>query len=168
MALHRPRLAPNAVVNALQHRGRRWTRGSEALPWPAPPPRTLVEPVSAKVLRARIRQYAESCLPDLFTWTNFDIAWSQRHAVATCCRILYTLQTGQVASKKASMIWAIGHLDPTWESLIRQSLWDRVLGWDPDEPPRAGSVDATLSFAEYAKRLAATSNDDGIDPRAIR
>jgi hypothetical protein len=97
----------------------------------------------------------ENFLPNVFTWTSLDIAWSQRYAVTTLCRILYTLDAGEVASKRKSLVWAKDHLDPAWHGLIQQALDDRALGWDPAEPPRPGSVEATTAFADYAKEHAA-------------
>ena len=91
-------------------------------------------------------------LPDLLSWINLDIAWAQRYAVATLCRILHTFNEGRVASKKASLVWAKGHVDPQWSTLIQQALDDRGLGWDPHEPPRPGSVEQTLAFVEYVQR----------------
>jgi hypothetical protein len=93
----------------------------------------------------------ESFLPDLFTWTNFEIAWSQRYAVTTLCRMLYTLDMGAVGSKNVSLAWAIDVLPPEWRELIRQAAEDRALGLVFSDPPRVGSVEATIGFAEYAK-----------------
>jgi hypothetical protein len=45
-----------------------------------------------------------------------------------------------------------GHVDPQWSTLIQQALDDRRLGWDPQEPPRPGSVKQTLAFLEYVQR----------------
>jgi hypothetical protein len=74
-----------------------------------------------------------------------DIAWAQRYAVATSCRILHTFSEGRVTSKKAALLWAKGHLDldPQWSDLIQQVLDDRCLGWDPQAPPRPGRVEQT-------------------------
>ena len=42
-------------------------------------------------------------MPDLRTWAPFDIAWTQRYAVSTYCRILYALHTAEVASKRRAL-----------------------------------------------------------------
>jgi len=119
-----------------------------------PSPAALVDEVGANILRAVMRQYAESFLPDLFTWINFGIAWAQRYAVATLSRILYTLETGEVTSKRDAMLWAVDHLDAEWRPSILQSLADRSHGWNPEEASRPGLAVATVAFAEYAKQLA--------------
>ena len=69
---------------------------------------------------ARCRPLIESFLPDLLSWTSFDIAWAQRYAVTTLCRMLYTLETGEVASKPASLEWAKSALPAQWQGLIQQ------------------------------------------------
>lgn len=135
----------------------RWTLRECAVTLAGPDPRNVVAEVPAEALRGKMRRLVESFLPDLLSWTSFDTAWSQRYAVSTVCRILYTLETGEVASKQASLEWAKRALDPAWRDLIRQALDDRALGWDPDDPPRAGSVEATIAFAEYARERAAGS-----------
>jgi aminoglycoside adenylyltransferase-like protein len=88
---------------------------------------------------------------------TFDIAWAQRYAVTTLCRILYTLDQGKVSSQKTALLWAKDALDPDWPGLIQQVVDDRSLGWDPYEPPRPGSVAPTIAFAEHAKARAASS-----------
>lgn len=67
--------------------------------------------------------------------------------------MLYTLDSGEVASKPASLEWAKHTLNPAWHNLIQQVLDDRATAWD--DPPRTGSVEATFAFAEYARQRAA-------------
>jgi predicted nucleotidyltransferase len=133
----------------------RWTLRERGVSLAGPDPRQFVAEVPTDVLRRRMRPLIASFLPDLFTWTNFEIAWAQRYAVTTLCRMLYTLDTGAVASKRASLEWAKHTLDPQWRDLIEQALDDRALGWDPHDPPRRGSVEATVAFADYAKERTA-------------
>ncbi len=135
----------------------RWSLREYGVTLAGPDPRNLVDAICPEVFRAKMRQYAVTFLPDLFTWLDFDTAWAQRYAVATFCRILHTIDSGQVGSKKAAMLWAINNLDPTWRALIQQSLDDRPLGWDPDVPPRPGSAEATLAFVAYAEKRATTN-----------
>ena len=130
----------------------RWTLRECGVALTGPDPIELVDPVGGEVLAARMREYARTFLPDLCSWISLDIAWAQRYAVATLCRILHTFDQGRVASKKAALLWASGHVDPQWSSLIRQALDDRRLGWDPQAPPRPGSVERTLAFVEYVQR----------------
>jgi hypothetical protein len=50
--------------------------------------------------------------------------------------------------------WARDNLDPRWRPLLTQVIQDRALGWDPADPPRPGSLDATYEFAAYAQSFA--------------
>jgi hypothetical protein len=68
-------------------------------------------------------------LPDLYAWTSFENAWTQRYAVATLCRILHTFDEGRVSSNHG-----------------------RRLSWDPHERPRPDSFEQTLAFLEYVQR----------------
>ena len=42
--------------------------------------------------------------------------------VLTLCRVLYTLRTGEIASKRAAGVWALGHVAAQWRPLLRRSL----------------------------------------------
>jgi len=97
-------------------------------------------------------------LDDLFSWTSFELAWSQRYAVTTYCRMLFTLKTAQVASKKASLEWGLTTLDPRWRPLLEQVIDDRALGFVVGASPRPGSVEETLAFGDYVRKLAEASN----------
>jgi predicted nucleotidyltransferase len=130
----------------------RWSLRECGVTLAGPDPAELVDPVPREALVARMRDNARTFLPDLCSWTSLDIAWSQRYAVTTLCRILHTFDEGRVTSKKAALIWARGNVDPRWSDLIRQALDDRRRGWDPHAPPRPGAVEQTLAFLEYVQR----------------
>ena len=96
-------------------------------------------------------------MDDLATWLDIDaLAWGQRYAVVTACRLLYTIETAQVASKAGALEWAQRTLDPRWRPLLGQVRDDRQLGWDPNERPRPGSADAARAFGAYAVEWAAS------------
>src|SRR5262249_45827871 len=83
-------------------------------------------------------------------------------------RMLNTLETGEVASKPASLEWAKRTLDPQWRDLIQQVIDDRPLGFDLAEPPREGTVEPTLAFAEYAKERARKARvSEGAGTKAV-
>ncbi len=130
----------------------RWTLRERGISLAGPDPRSLVNEVPADALRSRMRRLIESFLPDLYSGTSFDIAGTQRYAVASLCRMLYTVRTGEVASKPASLEWGKQTLDPTWRDLIQQVIDDRALAWDA--PPRPESVEPTIAFAGYAREIA--------------
>jgi hypothetical protein len=51
------------------------------------------------------------------------------------------LYTARVTSKRGALEWARVNLDPKWRPLLTQVIEDRVLGWDPADPPRPGSLE---------------------------
>jgi hypothetical protein len=136
----------------------RWTLREHGITLTGPDPREFVGAVPADALRGRMRRLISTFVPDLAGWISFDNAWAQRYAVSSLCRMLYTLETGEVTSKPASLEWAARALSQRWHDLIRQVLDDRARGWDPADAPRPGSVEATIAFGEYAKERAASSS----------
>jgi hypothetical protein len=72
-------------------------------------------------------------------------------AVLTHCRMLHTLATGGVGSKRAGGAWALRELDPEWAPLIRWALEDRPDPWTKvHEQADPEHVRRTLAFMEYA------------------
>ena len=45
-------------------------------------------------------------MPDILSRAPTEVAWTQRYFVATCCRVLYSLVTGEVTSKRMALHWA--------------------------------------------------------------
>ena len=99
-----------------------------------PPPATLFEPVSAGQLRravlGRLRDW------HAFALTPADPGWGHRghaaYAVETTCRMLQTLQTGELGSKPAAVRWALTRLPEPWRSLVERSAnWKNDPAVDP-------------------------------------
>ena len=83
----------------------------------------------------------------------FNSRFGQSFFVLTYCRMLHTLQTGTVQSKKAGAIWAKQFVDPKWIKIIEQA-------WNEREGVRFGVkigqraeevlLQETLDFIKYA------------------
>ncbi|WP_433273721.1 aminoglycoside adenylyltransferase domain-containing protein [Actinosynnema sp. CS-041913] len=129
----------------------RWILRHHGIVLDGPPIASLVDDVPPEVLRDAMRVALPTVLADVLTWASPDIAWTQRYIVSTYCRVLYTLVTARVAAKRDALEWAMEHLAPSWRPLLVQVLGDRALGWDPAQPPRPGSLEATYAFAAYAE-----------------
>jgi hypothetical protein len=129
----------------------RWVLRGHGISVAGPPAAQFACEVPADLLRDRARSLLATLIPDLRGWANFDVAWTQRYAVHTVCRLLYTVEIGEVTTKLQALDWALGKLAPEWHDLIEQARDDRLLPWD--DPPRLGSIDRTLAFAQYARRL---------------
>ncbi|GIK64624.1 MAG: hypothetical protein BroJett018_24180 [Chloroflexota bacterium] len=63
----------------------------------------------------------------------------------TLCRMLYSLETGTVASKPKAVQWAQGRLDEKWARLIGMALAHR----EAIEQISAEALDGTAAFVQY-------------------
>lgn len=134
----------------------RWILREHGITLIGPDARSFVEPVPAEAIRREAAAAIPTLMADLATWLDIDtIAWGLRYAVVSACRILYTLDTAEVASKAGALEWAQRRLDPRWRPLLAQVRDDRALGFVAGQPPRPGSADAARSFGEYAVTWAA-------------
>lgn len=166
--------APVAELASVDHLGRKWLfndHGRRTLEWDdhcnrahsrwilrehgitltGPLPQSFMPTVPTDLLRREAAASLPTLCDDLATWIDIDtIAWGQRFAVITACRILYTLHTAQVASKPGALEWALRTLQPRWRPLLGQVRDQHILGWDPNHPPRPGEADAARAFVTYA------------------
>ena len=140
----------------------RWTLRERGIVLAGPQPGTLVDPVSAEDLRAEAVRMAPRYYAWLDEdWNELDNAWTQPYTVVTYCRILGTLATGRVLSKREALRWALENLDEEWRGLIQAAIDDRPDPWGRvHRPARPGTLEPTRRFVEYAMRLA------GSDPEA--
>jgi hypothetical protein len=140
----------------------RWILHHHGIALDGPPACELVDEVPAEVLRAAAQPSLPTTLGDIRSWAPMDHAWTQRYVVQTCSRVLCTAVTGRVVSKAAALRWARGELDPRWWALLDQVERDRATPWRPVDPPRPGTMQQALAFAEHVQGLSAR----GWGPRA--
>ena len=113
-----------------------------------PSPTTLIDPVSPDELREAMRPVLWDWLahmpehPEQITHRGY-----QSYIVLTVCRVLFTLQRGEVASKPAAADWAKETLGQRWRPLIEHAWVGRQnagMEADPDE------LKETMEFIRYA------------------
>ena len=112
-----------------------------------PSPETLIDPVTPADLR-------QAMLPILNSWganilDHPQLIQShgyQSYAVLTVCRIQYTLQLGEVASKTKAASWAKENLEEKWSGLIDRAVIGRHQWQLPVDPEDAI---LTLDFIRY-------------------
>lgn len=108
-----------------------------------PPINTLIDPVAPDALRwasrETLREWWQPQLTDSFRILSDEY---QAYAILTMCRILYTLEHGDVASKPTAAQWAKTILDAHWSLLI-----DRALAWGHGTEMNA--FDDTLTLIRY-------------------
>lgn len=132
----------------------RWILREHGVTLVGPCPSELVDPVPEDVLRAGARAGLAALSDDVLGWCPPQIAWCQRYLVVQAARSLFTVRTAEVASKRDALRWAMMHADPRWRPLLQQVQGDRGLGWDPEDPPRTGSLDEAREFAAYVAAVA--------------
>jgi len=113
------------------------------------PPDELTNEIKASLFQVKIFFGDETNRPLSF----FNSRFGQSFVVLTYCRMLHTLHTGTVQSKKAGAQWAKQFIDPKWVKLIDQA-------WNEREGVRfmakirqraeQSLLDETLDFINYA------------------
>ena len=112
--------------------------------------------VPAELLRASMRTRIESFLEDVRSWAPFAVSWTQRYVVESMSRMLCTLERGEIVGKQTALDWAEARVPVEWRDLIRQVRRDRAtFVWN--DPPRPGSMERSIAFAEYGRERARTT-----------
>lgn len=109
----------------------------------APPPGSLIDPVSPDQLRAAVR----TILTEWWARSLDDATWLatgeyQAFAVLTMCRALHTLRHGTVVSKPAAARWAGETLPAPWPAII-----DHARNWQ--DAATAIDLSSTLAFIRF-------------------
>jgi len=127
----------------------RWVLANRPHALVGPDPRELCCEVPAPILQAAMRPKIQNLLDDVRSWAPFDIIWTQRYVVETACRMLYTLEHGEVIAKPGALDWAAEALPAEWRDLVRQVRADRLVQWDAPPPP--GAIERAVAFVEYVQ-----------------
>lgn len=116
-----------------------------------PSPKVLIDPISPDELREAMRPVLWDWLahmpehPEQVTHRGY-----QSYIVLTVCRVLFTLQHGEVTSKPEAADWAKEALDKHWTPLIERAWVSRQhagMEADPDE------LNETMEFIRYALKF---------------
>jgi predicted nucleotidyltransferase len=138
----------------------RWSLREHGVTLAGPEPKNLIDPVPADELRSEVRTAMAEWVEYASMPTKAG-GMSQRLQtliVLSFCRILQTLESGKIASKKAAGEWALDALDAEWRGLIQQALHARPDQWGQVYGPAAPeNVTRTFEFIDYALRKAGAS-----------
>lgn len=143
----RLRLAPHDSDWVVQ----RHTLRERGVTLAGPDPRALIDPVSAEDLRRAMLEllwWPEEILGDP---GRIRARGYQSYIVLTMCRVLYTLERGEVASKREAARRAAELLGEPWAALIGRA-WDGRR--HPDAEAAREDVDATLGLIRETLRRA--------------
>jgi len=112
-------------------------------------PRTLIDPIHPEDLRQSVGTLMNTwwgpMRDDPAPLFRANIGY-QAYAVLTMCRILYTLDVGDVVSKPVAARWAQGMAHGRWDVLI-----ERALAWRKDRHNALADddVNETLALIQY-------------------
>lgn len=108
----------------------RWILRERGITLVGPKPETILQSIPSEELSNEIKtamlqimKFFEDEINGPLTF--FNSRFGQSFTVLTYCRMLHTLQTGTVQSKKAGMQWAKQVVDPKWVKLIDQAWHER-------------------------------------------
>jgi predicted nucleotidyltransferase len=129
----------------------RWVVRERGIALTGPPPKTLIDPIPQKSLRADIfetmMREGRHILDEPDKCSN---RFYQGFIVLNFCRMLHDLIRGYPGSKREGAAWAKSNLDPSWSGLI-----DRAWDCRPDparqvrEPAEPGAYARTLRFLAF-------------------
>ena len=113
-----------------------------------PDPSTLIDPVSPDDLRlAMLELLPEWLAPMLENPPRVRTRGYQSFIVLSTCRILYTIEHGDVLSKGAAVLWGEKALDTRWRPLIKGAWLGRQ---NHAAAPLAEDLSETWAFIRYA------------------
>jgi hypothetical protein len=136
----------------------RWLLRERGVTLVGPRPATLLPPIPPAEMAGEMKTTMLAVLRNFEAdmegpLSFFNSRFGQPFAVLTCCRILHTLQTGTVQSKKAGMEWARQGIAPAWVRLIDQAWQERQgvrYGIKIGQPADPARLKETLEFMQYA------------------
>ena len=112
-----------------------------------PVPQALIDPVSPDDLRQVMLSLLHGWATQILNDPNkISSRGYQSYVVLSLCRILYTLQFGDVVSKPVAAGWAKETLDDPWVSLIDRAWIGRH---HPQLAAEADDINGTLDFIRY-------------------
>lgn len=114
-----------------------------------PDPKTFIDPVSPEELRQAVRQGIPVWFtPILNDPSEIHRLGDQTFFVLTTCRMLYTIEHGEILSKPAAANWALAALDARWRGLIERALSNRRQNGNDSADPE--DIHGTLALMRYA------------------
>jgi hypothetical protein len=129
----------------------RWQLREHGIALAGPPPTTFVDPIPADALRREIYDVIRAWGAEILANPeHYNNRFYQGFIVLSYCRMLHSLHTGEVRSKRAGAEWAKAILDPSWAGLI-----DRTWSTRPNpeisvrQPADPGEFAGTLEFVRY-------------------
>jgi predicted nucleotidyltransferase len=130
----------------------RWVVREHGIVLSGPDPKALVDPVPAYELRHEIRRKIEGWGTAILGGPAYvKTRWGQPYVVLSFCRMLQTLETGRVESKRTGALWALRSLERQWSGLIEGAWNERPDPWvKVHQAAHEQDVVSTIAFVRYA------------------
>lgn len=138
----------------------RWALREYGVALAGPDPRTLIDPVTREevrgAVRARLRYWGE------WARTLDEPEWraprraAATYVVETMCRALYTLDRGELSSKRRAVAWAVEALPEPWRGLAARSQ-----KWRTDDTHDRAIAAGVLGFVLWAASVQGGSSGGG-------
>jgi hypothetical protein len=136
----------------------RWILRERGITLVGPKPETILKSIplnelsnEIKTALLQVKRFFEDEIDRPLSF--FNSRFGQSFAVLTYCRMLHTLYTGTVQSKKAGMQWAKRSVDTKWAKLIDQAWHERDgvrFGIKIGQRAEFTQLYETLEFIKYA------------------
>jgi len=138
----------NTLVN-------RWVLRENGIVLYGPEPAVLIPPIPEEMLKAEVLETMEEWGEEISNGQyTLDDRFAQTFVVLSYCRMLHTLSSGRIHSKREGADWAINNLDRKWVGLIGDALSTRENQYDYCWiPSDLKKVEQTLAFIQYALSL---------------
>lgn len=118
---------------------------------------TMIDPVSPNELRQAVTDVLPLWAnPILEVPSRINKRGYQSFFVLSLCRMLYTLQKGDVVSKPVAAEWAKANLSKKWTGLIERAWTGRQT---PNLNARSEDISATLDLIRYVLEYSALINN---------
>jgi hypothetical protein len=134
----------------------RWQLRQHGIPLVGPEPVTLLPPIPDAALRREILAVIHDWGGEILgNPEHFNNRFYQGFIVLSFCRMLHSLHTGTIESKRRSAEWAKATLDHAWRDLIDRTWATRPVP-EVSVRTRADPADfqRTLTFVRYVTGLA--------------
>ena len=136
----------------------RWQLRQHGIALLGPPVQTLLPPIPAAELRQEVLAVIHDWGGEILANPgHFNNRFYQGFIVLSFCRMLHSLHTGEIQSKRRGAEWARANLDPAWRGLIDRTWATRPVPEVSVRTP-ADPVDfqRTLEFVRYVTGVADT------------
>ena len=149
---------PGEMLHWKQHSSggivQRYVLYSRGIVVKGPPLKTLIDPVSSSDLRQAMRVLLKNWADQLAQHPEWlRQRGEQSYTALTMCRILYTLQYGEVVSKAAASDWVAEKFGGRWQPLLERAWIGRH---NPDLETSPADIAATQWLVRYVLGYAST------------